>query len=105
MAAPSPQFDRNTKNLIACFRGLPTDTTRSTPKDALALKGLLDGVFLKYKIGVASIEETIMANWKYVVGDRNAHRCSPQRIVGGTTLVVFTANAGLVHGRRVCVSL
>lgn len=87
------KFNRHTENLIANFRGLPEDRRRSKLRAPVQLGNLVDSVFERYQVNQPRLEDTIMANWKSIVGKKTAHRCSPVKIVQQKRLVVFTANA------------
>lgn len=87
------KFNRYTENLIANLRGLPEDRKRSKIRAIMPLGNLVDKVVARYQINQPRLEDTIMANWKSIVGEKTAHRCSPLKIVQQKRLVVFTANA------------
>ena len=87
------KFNRHTENLIANLRGLPEDRGRSIHRSAVPLGNLVDTLFERYKVNQPRLEDTIMANWKKIVGEKTAHRCSPVKIVQQKRLVVFAANS------------
>lgn len=87
------KFNRHTENLIANLRGLPEDRGRSIRRTTVTLSDLVDTVFERYKVNQPRLEDTIMANWKNIVGEKTAHRCSPVKIMQQKRLVVFTANS------------
>lgn len=87
------RFNRRTENLVANLRGLPEDTSHSIRRPAKSIGDLVDKVFERYKINQPRIEDIIMANWKQIVGEKAAHRCSPLKIIQKKRLIVFTTNA------------
>lgn len=84
-------FSREIENLIAQFRGLPKNLSRSTLRESKGIEGLIDKCVKSYKIGEAHPTDHIMANWKEIVGAKNAHRCSPKTFSRGS-LIVTVAN-------------
>jgi hypothetical protein len=88
-------FPRETSNLIASLRGLPSDSGRSRPRPAFALGNLIEILEERYKLGEAKIEDTIAHHWKEVVGEHAAHRSCPIKVVGGAILFVQVANPTL----------
>ncbi len=88
-------FNRFVENLIADFRELPVDFSRSKSKAVSSLSGLLQTLQTNYHFGEERIEEAIMRNWKDIVGNERAYRCSPERVVGESRLVIFVGNATL----------
>jgi len=87
-------FSPEAEELIANLRGLPYRRSRARTRSGTApLENLVEVALKNYKVGERSVEETIMRNWKHVVGEKTAHRCSPQRIAPGNRLIVFAANS------------
>lgn len=86
-------FERHVENLIANLRGLPEDYGRSRPRAVNEIGGLLDSVLDRYRVGQITPEQRIIENWKELVGERNAHRCRPERIDRQNRLVVLAANS------------
>lgn len=86
-----PAFSREIQNLIAQFRGLPKDKSRSIPRESKPIESLLDLCVKKYKIGQIRPEDTIMAHWKTIIGPENAHRCCPKKI-SRNILIISTTN-------------
>lgn len=64
-------FPRHIENLIAAFRGLPPDRSRSRLRETRPMADLVSGVLEEYRIGMPSREETIMKNWPAIVGASN----------------------------------
>jgi hypothetical protein len=85
-------FPRDTGNLIASLRGLPADRGRSRPRPAFSLGNLIEVLEERYKIGADKIEDTIARHWKDIVGEHAAHRSCPQRVAGGSILLIQVAN-------------
>lgn len=81
------RFSRDVENLIAQFRGLPKDLSRSTLRETKGLDFLIDGCVKSYKIGEDHHTDQIMANWKSIVGEKNAHRCCPKTLIRGNLLI------------------
>ena len=88
---PSP-FSRDIENLIAQFRGMPENLSRSTLRDSKGIESLIDSCVKSYKIGEEHHTDQIMANWKDIVGIKNAHRCCPKTLSRGN-LIVAVANS------------
>ncbi len=88
---PHPPFSRNIENLIAQFRGLPRNLSRSTLRDSKAIDALVDACVKSYNIGEEHHTDHIMANWKDIIGAKNAHRCCPKTLSRGN-LVITVAN-------------
>lgn len=84
-------FSRDIENLIAQFRGLPRNLSRSTLRESRPIDSLIQSCLKSYKIGETRPEEQIMANWKDIVGQKNAHRSRPKTISRGS-LVIVVAN-------------
>lgn len=87
----SHKFSRDIENLIAQFRGLPKNLSRSTLRDSKGIDFLIDSCVKSYKIGEEHHTDHIMANWKDIVGVKNAHRCCPKTFSRGN-LVISVAN-------------
>lgn len=87
---PGP-FSRSVENLIAQFRGLPKNLSRSTLRESKGIDFLVDSCVKSYKIGDDHHTDQIMANWKDIIGEKNAHRCCPKKLSRGN-LVISVAN-------------
>jgi hypothetical protein len=85
-------FPRETGNLIASLRGLPSDRGRSRPRPAFTLGSLIEVLEERYKIGADKIEDIIAHHWKDIVGEHAAHRSCPDRVAGGAVLLIKVAN-------------
>lgn len=86
------KFSRDVENLIADFRGLPTDMSRSRLRETRGLGGLMEQILHKYRIGMATPEDAIRQAWPEIVGEGNATFCHPLRIDRERTLVIGVSN-------------
>ncbi len=82
------------QQLLNEFRGLPLDYIDPPMRKAKTLDTLIEAITEKYQISPLRIEEQIIRNWKLIVGEARAHRCSPVRIDEGT-LIITTTNPTL----------
>jgi len=89
------EYPRQTNNLIATLRGLPQDHSLAKVRPAYLLGNLIEVLEEKYKFGQVKVEDLIAQNWKQIVGEEYAHRCSPQKVVGGAILRVQVSNSVL----------
>lgn len=89
-----PNFPRNVENLIAQLRGLPTNFSKSSLRPTKTIDALIDFNLKSLNLGSARPEEMIMANWKDIVGEKNAHRSCPKTI-SRNTLLISVANSVL----------
>ena len=86
------EFSRAMENLIADFRGLPTDTGRSRKRAATELASMIDELLVKYRISHDSIEHSIREKWRELVGTANAMYSHPLA-VEKNLLVVLVSHA------------
>ncbi len=86
------KFTRKVENLIANFRNLPEDETRSAIRKPRAMEELVKRLVKKFKVNQPRIEEVIMSRWAEIIGDTNCHRCSPQRITQDNRLIIAVAS-------------
>lgn len=86
------KFPREVENLIANLRSLPEDKGRSILRQSYPINSLIEVILERYKIGKPTSEEAIMAHWSKIMGDDNAHRCSPQKLDEAGTLLVAVNN-------------
>lgn len=89
------KFSQQAESLIADLRDVPFQKSAAKVGDIIPLDNLVEVIFEKYKIGRASVEDTIMAQWREIVGEQTAHRCRPHKIVDGRRLIIITNNAVL----------
>jgi hypothetical protein len=85
------KLPRPIEDAVADFRGLPRADEHEWDKGAANMGSLLEVLIEKYKIGEERPEQTIMANWREIMGG-NASRCAPERIDTQGRLVVVVAN-------------
>jgi hypothetical protein len=86
------EFSRAVENLIAGFRGLPDDDTRSKRRKPVELGGLIDELLVKYRISHDSLEHSIREKWPELVGVANATYSHPL-VVERSLLVVLVSHA------------
>jgi hypothetical protein len=86
------KFSRDVENLIADFRGLPNDSSRSKLRATRGLGDLMEQILHKYRIGMATPEDAIRQAWNEIVGEGNATFCHPLRIDRERTLVIGVSN-------------
>ncbi len=87
-----PEFSRAIENLIAGFRDLPTDDSRSRQRKPVDLAGLIDELLVKYRISHDSLEHSIREKWPELVGSANASYSHPV-VVEKNLLVVLVSHA------------
>jgi len=86
------EFSREVENLIAGFRGLPEDETRTKRRKTVELAGLIDELLVKYRISHDSLEHSIREKWPELVGVANATYSHPL-VVERNLLVVLVSHA------------
>lgn len=86
------EFSREVENLIAGFRGLPEDDTRSKRRQPADLAALVDELLVKYRISHDSLEHSIREKWPELVGAANASYSHPL-VVERNQLVVLVSHA------------
>ncbi len=84
------KFSRNVENMIASLRGLPTDSKSSYTRQIQSIDQVITSVLEYYKIEPTPVEETVIRNWRTLLG-KLAERCAPERIEG-PVLVIRVAN-------------
>ena len=98
MAKPFPmsdepkEFSRAVENLIAGFREVPEDKSRSKRRKATDLAGVIDELLVKYRISHESVEHSIREKWPELVGAAHASYSHPVVIERGL-LVVLVSHA------------
>ena len=80
------------ENLIAGFRGLPEDRSRSKRRKTTELAALVDELLVKYRISHDSLEHSIREKWPELVGAANASYSHPVTVERGR-LVVLVSHA------------
>lgn len=86
------EFSRAVENLIAGFREVPEDKSRSKRRKTIELGSLVDELLVKYRISHDSIEHSIREKWSELVGAANASYSHPVVVERGL-LVVLVSHA------------
>lgn len=86
------EFSRAMENLIAGFRELPQDPSRSKRRKTTELGSLVDELLVKYRISHDSLEHSIREKWPELVGAANASYSHPVT-VERNQLVVLVSHA------------
>lgn len=92
MSDEPKEFSRAVENLIAGFRVLPEDSSRSKRRTPTDLTALVDELLIKYRISHDSLEHSIREKWVELVGVANASYSHPVVIEKGL-LVVLVSHA------------
>lgn len=92
MPSDSHEFSRSIENLIAGFRALPEDTSRSKRRKPVDLGALVDDLLVKHRISHDSLEHSIREKWTELVGVANASYSHPLVVERGL-LVVLVSHA------------
>jgi len=87
------KFARRVENIIADFRGLPRDDSRSIDRGAKSLGSAVEVCFDRYKIDQETPHEIILSHWSRIVGPRFAQRCQPERIDRSGMLLINVNNS------------
>ena len=85
-------FSRLAENLIARFRDIPRTNSMMIDRGAKPLESLIEVCLERHHIGRETAEECVLSHWKQIVGERLAHRCSPQRIDAHQNLIIAVSN-------------
>jgi hypothetical protein len=88
MSESPKQFSREIENLIAGFRELPADESRSRRRPTQDLGKLVDELLVKYRISHDSLEHSIREKWAELVGVANATYSHPVVVERGQLLVL-----------------
>jgi hypothetical protein len=80
-------FTRKHENLVAAFRGFPKGNPRGRIKKTIGANELMGMLLEKHRLLTPRIENELMPQWGYVVGETNAHRCAPIKIERGVLRV------------------
>jgi hypothetical protein len=86
------EFSRAVENLIAGFRELPADSSRSKRRKTVELGPLIDELLVKHRISHDSLEHSIREKWPELVGVANATYSHPL-VVERNLLVVLVSHA------------
>jgi len=93
LANPNPPFPRKVENLIASFRGLPENNSRSRDRGVREIAPIIDQLLSKFQIGRSSPEEKLREKWPDIVGAANATYSHPLQIAKGGKLHVLITHA------------
>jgi hypothetical protein len=85
---PARPFTRRIENLIANFRGLPENPSRSRIRQTRGIDDLVDQVMRRHRIGTASPHDAIRDAWGEIIGETNQQFAHPARIERDRCLVV-----------------
>lgn len=88
-------FSRQAEELIADLRSIPHHRSRARDRGTKPLDSLIEVCLERHHIGRETTEETIMRNWKRIIGERFAARCAPVRIDARRRLIIGVPNASL----------
>jgi len=86
-------FNRRRNNLVAAFRGMPTDYSRARFKEPTNMEQLMDKLVHTYSLAQRRPEEIIREHWPAIVGDYNARHADPVRLDRGQKLFVQVSNS------------
>jgi hypothetical protein len=92
MSDEPKEFSRAVENLIAGFRVLPEDSSRSKRRTPTDLTARVDELLIKYRISHDSLEHSIREKWVELVGVANASYSHPVVVEKGL-LVVLVSHA------------
>ena len=90
---PSKPFTRRIENLIANFRGLPENPSRSRIRPIRGIDDLVGDVVRKHRIGMPSSQDAIRDAWSEIVGESNQQFAHPARVERDRCLVVAVNDA------------
>jgi len=93
---PSKPFTRRVENLIANFRGLPENHSRSWIRKIRGIDDLIDRISTRHRIGMPSPQEAIRDSWGEIIGETNRQFAHPARIERDCCLIV-TVNDPVVR--------
>src|ERR1700709_655488 len=93
MSDEPKEFSRAVENLIAGFRQVPADASRSKRRKSVDLGALIDELLVKYRISHDSLEHSIREKWPELVGAANASYSHPV-VVERKQLVVLVSPSG-----------
>ncbi len=92
MSSEPKEFSRAEENLIAGFREVPEDKSRSKRRKTTNLAAVIDELLVKYRISHDSLEHSIREKWPELVGVANATYSHPVVVERGL-LVVLVSHA------------
>ena len=86
------EFTRAVENLIAGFREVPEDKSRSKRRKTANLAAVIDELLVKYRISHDSLEHSIREKWPELVGVANATYSHPV-VIERELLVVLVSHS------------
>ncbi len=87
------KFPRYAENLIANLRGIPEDRSRSKPCAVNNISSLIENALKKFDNPQVHLASIIMKNWRDLVGQKYAHRCAVQKVLGKNQLFIRVENS------------
>lgn len=87
------RFSRRIRNLIAVFRGLPIDTSRSFLKRARPVGDTVTALMKKINVTAVRPEHSLQEHWEMIIGSYLSRRCHPVKITNDDVLIIHSANA------------
>lgn len=88
------QFSRIAAQLIGDFRKIPDETpSRMRIRPTKDMGDLVQGLLVKYKIGIESEESVIRGHWAEIAGPANAHYSHVQNIDQRGCLTILASHA------------
>ena len=85
-------LNKQTEDLIANFRGLPSTVSASSRRPPIELMTVVEQLEAKYQFEQPSPERVLVENWEAIFGHKLAQRCHPVRLLEEKTLVVSVQN-------------
>lgn len=108
-------FSPEEEKLITSLRGIPQKTPPATHNSfghrfnprvtrdfkneiksgllALSVSTIIEKITERYQLQKPRLETLLMQNWRNIVGDENAHYCSPKEIVRNQKLIVVVSHS------------
>ena len=90
MSTEPKEFTRAVENLIAGFREVPEDKSRSKRRKTTNLAAVIDELLVKYRISHDSLEHSIREKWPELVGVANATYSHPVVVERGLLIVLVS---------------
>lgn len=90
MSDEPKEFSRGIENLIAGFREVPTDRSRSKRRKVTELGPVIDELLVKYRISHDSVEHSIRDKWADLVGVANATYSHPLAVERNLLVVLVS---------------
>ena len=97
MSQEPHKFGRVIENLIACFRLVPEDGSKSRPREtkgnALPIEVMVDELMAKHKIGQETVEHRLRDKWQSIVGPGIAGYTNPAEVSPDGTLWIWCSHS------------